>query len=204
MTIIADAWASVVAYWSANQGALILGVGSTSLVGVLIVLWRFIRTRQRSKVISTFAAIVVMAWTSEGLLHVGLAKFHLPTAFAVMTFFVFEAMMVASALKAEEHRNTKGVPGPAGQYVFVLAAASGIVAAFGAHNAGEVLLRVVLPPLAVGQWWIFLVDERATDTDDMRARRAATAADRQATWAVTPRSLLVRIGVMKPGTITVT
>jgi hypothetical protein len=185
--------------WDQYSGPVIIGVGVVALVLLVWIAVRFWRNRTRSKVVSTIAAVVVMAWTSEGLLAVALDTFHIPTGFAVMVFFVFEAMLLAAAMQAEEHRTATGVPGPAGQYAFLLAATSGIVASFGANGPGLVFLRVALPLIAVGQWWIALTAERSTDTDDMKAERQRRKDDRAATWAVTPRTVLIRLGLMKPG-----
>lgn len=195
-------------FWAAYATPIVTGTGAAAALLLAFLLWRFFRTRNRSKVVSTIAAVVVMAWTSEGLLSVGLRKFELPVGFAVATFFVFEAMMLAAGLKAEENRKTKGTPGAAGVYVFLLAALHGAVASFGAHIAGEVVLRLALPISAVGLWWILLTAERDDDKPEWKAQRAAErerkAADREATWTITPRTVLVRLGLMKPGTITVT
>lgn len=201
---ITTTWTAVVDFWTRWSEPIILGAGAvlTLLLGFL--LWRFARTANKSKIVSTVAAIVVMAWTSEGLLAVAIRKFELPVGFAAMTFFVFEAMMLAAALKSEEHRREKGTPGAAGGYVFVIAAMSGMVASFGAHNVGEVVLRVILPPLSVGLWWIFLVAERPGDKPEWKAEREKRADEQDARWAVTPRTILVAIGLMKPGKVTIT
>lgn len=191
-------------FWSHWGAPVILVVGITALGLIGFAAVRFARTRDRSKVVSTITAAVVMAWTSEGLLEVALRQMRLPLPFALMTFFVFEAMMLSAAMRAEEHRAAKGVPGPAGRYVFLLAVCSGIISAFGADTPGVIILRVILPPLAVGLWWIGLTAERSSDTEAMRAERARLAAEREATWVWTPRTLLVQLGLMKPGTITVT
>ena len=204
MNTLTDLWAAVADFWQANAEPVILGTGAALTLLIVFLLWRFLRTTNRSKVVSTLAAVVVMAWTSEGLLAVAIRNFKLPVGFAAMTFFVFEAMMLAAALKAEEHRKAKGVPGAAGGYVFAIAAASGVVASFGAHNPGEVVLRVMLPLLAVGLWWIFLVAERPDDRPEWRAEREARAAEQDARWTVTPRTVLVWLGLMKPGKVTIT
>ncbi len=204
MTPLTNLWTTVVDFWTRWSEPIILGTGGALTILVVFLLWRFIRTSNKSKLVSTLAAVVVMAWTSEGLLAVAVRKFDLPVGFAAMTFFVFEAMMLAAALKSEEQRKEKGTPGAAGGYVFVIAFVSGVVASFGAHNVGEVVLRVILPPLSVGLWWVFLVAERPGDKAEWKAERGARAAEQDARWTLTPRTVLVAVGLMKPGQVTIT
>jgi hypothetical protein len=194
----------VAVFWRGHQAEAVVGAAVVIMVVLAWSGWRLYRSRERSKVVSTLAAVLVMAWTSEGLLAVALYQVRLPLPFALMTFTVFEMMMLAAGLKAEEHRSTKGVPGPAGRYVFLIATVSGVIACLGAASTAERLLRVALPPLAVGLWWIGLAGERPTDNEQVRAERARRAAQREATWVWTPRTVLVRFGVMKPGATTVT
>lgn len=196
--------AGLTQFWENYGAVVILSVGVFALVLVVWALWRFNKTGNKSKVVSTFAAVVVMLWTSEGLLQAAIETFKIPWQFAVMSFFVFEAMMLAAALKAEENRKSRGLPGAAGQYVFVVAAVSGVITAFGAESAGLIAFRVILPPLAVGLWWVLLVADRDDDSPDIKAERTKARADREATWAITPRTVLVRLGVMRPGKTTTT
>ena len=196
--------AEVTRFWE-NYGALvILGTGVFALLLVSWALWRFSRTGNKSKVVSTIAAVVVMLWTSEGLLAVTVGEFGVPWQFAGVAFFVFEAMMLAAAMKAEENRRERGLPGAAGQYVFVIAVTSGVISAFGAETVGEIVLRVILPPLAVGLWWILLVSDRDDDSEEIQEKRRQKLAEREATWAITWTTLLVRWGVKKPGRSTTT
>jgi hypothetical protein len=192
------------ALWDQHQDAAVIGAGALALVLVAVVAWRIWHSAERSKILDRLTAVVVMAWTSEGLVHVALSTFKLPAAFVAITFFVFEAMMLSAGMKAEEYRRRRGVPGPAGRYVFLIAAVSGVVSSFGAGSAGEVFLRIVLPPLAVGLWWISLLMDRADDTEEIKAARTRAAEEREATWVHTPRSVAVRLGLMKPGRSTTT
>ncbi|MCW2899193.1 MAG: hypothetical protein JWO67_1458 [Streptosporangiaceae bacterium] len=185
--------------WADHQAAIVLGVGAVIVVLLAVVGWRFYRSGAKSKWVGGVAAVTVLAWTSEGLWQVARNRMHLPLAFAIMTFFVFEAMMIAAGMRAEEHRAAKGVPGPAGRYVWILATCSGFISSLGALVIVEYPLRVILPLLAVGLWWVGITAERDTDTDEMKAERQRLADEREATWTVTPRTILVRLGVMKPG-----
>lgn len=191
-------------FWEQYGALVVLVAGALALALIGWALVRFARTGSKSKVVGGVAAVVVMLWTSEGLLQATIEKFGIPWQFAAVAFFVFEAMMLAAALKAEENRRIRGLPGAAGGYVFVIAAASGTIAAFGAGTVGLIALRIVLPSLAVGLWWILLTSDREDDSEAIRTKRAKQLADREAQWAVTPTTLLIRWGIRKPGQITTT
>lgn len=201
MTNILDQLAKL---WTDHQAAIVLGVGAVIVVLLAVAGWRFYRSGSKSKWVGGIAAVSVLAWTSEGLWQVARDEMHLPLAFAVMTFFVFEAMMIAAGMRAEEHRAAKGVPGPGGRFVWILATCSGFISSLGAQVAVEYPLRVILPLLAVGLWWVGITAERDDDTDEMKAERQRLADEREATWTVTPRTVLVRLGLMKPGKSTTT
>lgn len=190
--------------WSRYGGWIITGVAAVTVALVLaavLVLWR---SRHRARLLSGLTALVVLAWTSEGLWEVARHTLGLPAAFAAMTFFVFEAMMLSSAMQAEQHRARYGTPGPAGRYVWVLAAITATVVGLNAASAVEAVLRVALPLAAAGLWWVGMLAPRDSDTEGIRAERERAAQRRAATWAVTPRTILVAIGLMRPGEETVT
>src|SRR5690606_32946291 len=149
-------------------------------------------------------ALVVLAWTSEGLWEVARYTLGLPLGFAVMTFFVYEAMMISCALQAERHRKRHPSPGPAGRYVWVLACITATVVALNASSLVEALLRFTLPLAAAGLWWVGVTAEREDDPDKVKQLREAEQARREAVWAVSWRRLLVAVGVMRPGTQTLT
>jgi hypothetical protein len=69
--------------------------------------------------------VVAVAVAGAGERPLGGITLGLPLGFAVMTFFVYEAMMITCALQAERHRKRHPSPGPAGRYVWVLASTRG-------------------------------------------------------------------------------
>jgi hypothetical protein len=85
-------------------------VGAVAGAGVLVValvvtaVVKVARSRQRDRWVAGLTALVVLAWTSEGLWEVARFTLGLPLGFAVMTFLVYEAMMLTCALQAERHR----------------------------------------------------------------------------------------------------
>jgi hypothetical protein len=107
-------------------------------------------------------------------------------------------MMLTSAVQAERHRRRHGTPGPAGRYVWLLATLTATIVALNASTLVEAALRFTLPLAAAGLWWISITAERDDEPEEVTARRAALAARRAATWAITPQTLLVAAGIMRP------
>lgn len=176
----------------AGMGVLVVALAATALV-------RVARSRQRDRWVSALTALVVLAWTSEGLWEVARFTLGLPLGFAVMTFFVYEAMMLTCALQAERHRKLHPSPGPAGRYVWVLASITATVVALNAETLVEALLRFTLPLAAAGLWWVGITAEREDDPGEVKQLREAERSRREAIWAVSWRRPLVAVGVMRPG-----
>lgn len=199
-----NGWTDTVTYLTDHRELFTLIGLALTIVLLAVVAWRFWRTGNRSKKIANLAAVVVMVWTSEGLWNVAVNRFDLPAQFAAISFFVFELLLLAAALRAEEERAQHGHPGAAGRYAFVIGGTSGFVSSFGAHNVGEVIFRIGLPMVALGLWWVLLVAPRATDTKEMQDARQRLQEKRDAAWVWTPNKILVVLGLKKPGAESVT
>ncbi len=189
-------------FWHLYGETAVLASGLALMIFLVWGGYRLYRTEAKSKSIATIAAVFAMAWTGYGLVHVALAVWHVPPAFAIPSFAVYEVLLLAAALKAEENRRHKGGPGAAGRYTFLIALSQGIVGASGAVNLGEAFMRATLPLLAVGLWYVLLVAEREDDKPEWITARAARAAAREATWVWTPRTIGVRLKLIRPGEIT--
>jgi NADH:ubiquinone oxidoreductase subunit 6 (subunit J) len=192
------------ALWDDYAYALVAGAGVLVVVTVVTAVVKVARSRQRDRVVGGLTAVVVLAWTSEGLWEVARFTLGLPLGFAVMTFFVYEAMMLTCALQAERHRKRHPSPGPAGRYVWVLAAITATVVALNAQTPVEALLRLTLPLAAAGLWWVGITAERDDDPDEVKQLREAERKRRETIWAISWRRLLVAVGVMRPGAQTLT
>ncbi len=195
----------VAEFFAAYSDAIALGAGAV----VTLVLVRAFRVaiqkkENRAKRVANFSAVITMVWTSEGLLNTAITDWGVPWQIAAIGFCVFEAMLVAAWLTAEENRKEYGSPGSAGLYAFLIATVQGAVAASGAGTFGEVFMRLALPPLAVGLAWVLLARPRPTDKEEWKEARAQAAAEREATWVWTPTTILVRWGIRHPGKVTVT
>jgi len=149
--------------------------------------------------VTGFAAAVVLAWTSEGLWEVATQKVGIAPQIAWVFFFVFEALMLSAAMEAEQHRRRYGEPGKWGVIVWLIATASGTISALASTTLAEVVLRLTLPLLAAGMWWVGITQERETDPPEVIARRAEAAALRESTWTITPSTVLVWLRLKRPG-----
>lgn len=195
---------AVNAFWADYGYALIVGVAVLVVALVVTAVVKVARSRQRDRWVAGLTALVVLAWTSEGLWEVARFTLGLPLGFAVMTFFVYEAMMITCALQAERHRKHHPSPGPAGRYLWVLAGITATVVALNAASLVEALLRFTLPLAAAGLWWVGVTAKREDDPDEVKQLREAERARREAIWAISWRRLLVAVGVMRPGAQTLT
>lgn len=133
------------AFWVAYGHIVIVASGAAVVILVLYATIRIVRSPRRDRWVGGLTALVVLAWTSEGLWEVAYGTLGLPLGFAVMTFFVYEAMMLTSALQAERHRKHHPSPGPAGRYVWVLASVTASIVALNANTPVEAMLRLSLP-----------------------------------------------------------
>lgn len=192
------------AFWNDYGYVLIAESGAMILALVVLAAVKVLRAPQRDRWVGGLTALVVLAWTSEGLWEVAYFTLGLPLGFAVMTFFVYEAMMLTSALQAERHRRRHPSPGPAGRYVWVLATITASIVALNAATLVEAMLRFTLPLAAAGLWWVGITAEREDDPADVQQLREQDRQRRDAIWAINPRQLLVAAGIMRPGTQTLT
>lgn len=186
--------------WASHGSWLVAGAVAVTLALVALALVAWWRSADRAQALSRVTAVVVLAWTSEGLWEVATQALGLPVAFAAVTFFVFEAMMLAAGMRAERHRASYGTAGPTGRYVWVIAATTATIVGLAADNLVELVLRVAIPLTAVGLWWtISISSPRDTDTPEIRAAREAARQARETTWTITPSTVLVWLGLRRPG-----
>ncbi|SBT63106.1 hypothetical protein GA0070622_0047, partial [Micromonospora sediminicola] len=197
-----EVWGEITGFWEKYSDQVMLGLGFVALGLVVASLVLFFKAKDKAKWISALAAIVVMAWTSEALLDVALHTWKLPAGFAGVAFFVFEALLLSTLMEAERERAETGMPGAAAGYAFVIAVVQGGVAALGTDIFSLQVLRVALPILAIGRWWLTLRRPRATDTEQMKQQRKQREEERESTWVITPTSILTALRIKRPGKLT--
>jgi hypothetical protein len=196
--------ADLLRFWAQHGQTVIVGVGLALAVFVLVLVTIFIKSGRKSQWAEAVAISAVLGWTSEGMWKVAVDVLHFPVQLALVTFFVAEALLLAAALRAKEQRALTGLPGTYGRIAWFLAVAFGTVVAFNAESLVEVCLRILLPVAVIWLWWAGLMMPHADDSEEMKNARRKQAEEREATWAITPRSVLVRWGILKPGRSTTT
>lgn len=185
--------------WDA-YGDLVLVVGAALVVAAtFVVVVQALRKVPVNRLIALVAVGPTLVWTSHGVWNVTVNALGMSPQIAVFAFLVFEAMLVNAGYEAEQHRRRYGTPGPHGRYVWVIAVTTGSIASLGDPTLVGSVARFVLPLVAAGLWWTTLTAPRPTDTAEMIAAREARARGRSTTWAVTPRTVLVAAGIMRPG-----
>ena len=193
-------------FWQDNSDAVIAGSGLFLLVLLALTTRAFVRSPNKAQAMDRISSILVLAWTSEGMWEVVTAKdkLNLPVELAVVMFFFAETMILSAAMDAEKYRKKHGHPGPYARLVWLLTLLFMLVVFVGADTLVEHVFRLVVPLAAVTKWSTRLGVEWDSDTDELKAKRAEYLADREATWVYTPKSLLIRAGLMKPGETTTT
>lgn len=183
-----------------GYGDLVLVVGAALVVvATFVVVVQVLRKVPVNRLIALVAVGPTLVWTSHGVWNVTVNALGMSPQIAVFAFLVFEAMLLNAGYEAEQHRRRYGTPGPHGRYVWVIALTTGTVASLGDPTMVGSVARFVLPLVAAGLWWTTLTAPRLTDTAEMTAAREARARGRSTTWAVTPRTVLVAAGIMRPG-----
>lgn len=191
--------AQVNSAWDSYGGLVVLGLGALVVAAACYVIVRVVRRVPVNRLIALVAVGPTLVWTSHGVWNVTVNALGMSPMIAAFAFLVFEAMLLNAAYEAEQHRRRYGTPGPHGRYVWVIALTTGTIASLGDPTLVGSVARFVLPLVAVGLWWTTLTAPRETDTRKMIEARERRARGRSTTWAITPRSLLVAAGIMRPG-----
>lgn len=191
--------AQVNSVWDAYGGLVLLGLGVLIVAAACYVIVRLVRRVPVNRLIALVAVGPTLVWTSHGVWNVTVNALGMSPMIAAFAFLVFEAMLLNAGYEAEQHRRRYGTPGPHGRYVWVIALTTGSIASLGDPTLVGSVARLGVPLVAAGLWWTTLTAPRETDTRKMTEARERRARDRSTTWAITPRSLLVAVGIMRPG-----
>lgn len=191
--------APVNSFWDAYGGPVLVGLGVVVAAAACYVILRVIRRTPVNRLIALVAVGPTLVWTSHGVWNVTVNALGMSPMIAAFAFLVFEAMLLNAGYEAEQHRRRYGTPGPHGRYVWVIALTTGSIASLGDPTLVGSVARFGVPLVAAGLWWTTLSAPRETDTRKMIEARERRARGRSTTWAITPRSLLVAAGIMRPG-----
>lgn len=179
---------SPVAAWAAgHREELVIAGLAVSVLLLGLVVRRAVRGGRPDRWIDAVAFATAFAWSAEGMFEVATQDLKLPILFAWVVFFLFEAQMLSSMLRANRHQREHGHPGRHGRAVWMIAAVAGVVVAAAADSPVEVPLRFVVPLLAAHQWWLGLTADGIT-----RDQGAVS-------WRWTPRRFLLWAGAIEPG-----
>lgn len=176
-------------FWAAYGQPIIFGVGGLAILIAAVLGWRFMRTGKPHERVGTLAVVLATAFSADGMWAVARKSLHLSVPVALVLFAMFEVVMLSQALLAK-HKLTVDAKANITRhinFVWTLAGLSGAVACLNSANPAEVVLRLVAPSVAAAIWWMNL-------TADGVARQPDAI-----TWRITPRRILVRLGIVEPG-----
>ena len=168
---------------------ILFGVGATgSLLGALLV-WRFFRTGHAHTRVGFLAVVLATAFAAEGMWEVATGPMGLPPLMAAGLFGMFEVVMVAQGLLAK-FKLAQNPPGDVRRhmnFVWAVAAASGMVASTASSSVPEFLLRLCAPAVGAGIWWMGITADKPAGVVQPTS------------WIWTPRRIGIHLGLIQPG-----
>ncbi|MEQ7125337.1 hypothetical protein ABN034_12530 [Actinopolymorpha sp. B11F2] len=176
-----------VGWITAHGPMLVVASGALLIAGAAVLVWRAYRTDRLADVATWFTVAIATAYSAEGMWEVAREGLDLNPWQAAGLFGVAEAAMTSEAIRARRHYKRHGRPGPHGAAVWVIATCAGVIATLNADSLVEAPVRLLVPLLAAWLWWLELTSEgirRQVDT---------------ITWRLSPRRILVRLGLAEPG-----
>lgn len=188
----AELWA----WLTDNALALVIPAGAIAVVVLLVLLVRAIRRGTADTWAVAFSTLTALGFSAEGMYEVTREKLtELPISVAAVLFLVGEAAMLASMVRAHRHFHrvnpVTGEPnrnlGKHGRFVWVIALTLGFVVSLNSSNVVEYAVRLSMPVLAAGMWWMGYAD------DVTRTTGQAT------TWRWHPRRIAIALGIIEPG-----
>lgn len=182
-------WTEVADFAQTYATPILFGVGTVgALLGVLLI-WRFFRTGHAHTRVGFLAVVLATAFAAEGMWEVARGPLGLSPVMAAGLFGMFEVVMVAQGLLAK-HKLAQTPPGNPRRhmnFVWAVAAGSGIVASSASSSVPEFLLRLFAPAVGAGIWWMGITADKPV------------AAAQPTSWIWTPRRIGIQLGLIKPG-----
>ncbi|MFG1776589.1 hypothetical protein ACGFIG_09190 [Micromonospora sp. NPDC049048] len=167
----------------------LFGAGAFAAALGLLLIWRFFRTGQAHTRVGSLAVVLATAFAAEGMWEVARGPLGLSPLMALGLFGMFEVVMVAQGLLAK-HKLAQNPPGDVRRhmnFVWAVAAGSGIVASSASGSLPEFLLRLFAPAVGAGIWWMGITADKPA------------GAVQPTSWIWTPRRIGIRLGLVKPG-----
>jgi hypothetical protein len=182
-----DSLATAVRWLVANPGKLWLLAVPVALLALVV--WRTVRAARADRpdaLVTLVATVIGLAWSAQGMWDTAVHHYGVEPLLASVLFLLFESFMVGNMLRAVRYRDDRVRRTRPVRFVWLTAVVMGIVVSL-AEGIGQAPLRIAVPLLVAGNWWIELV------ADDDPADRLATS------WRWTPRRLGLALGLLEPG-----
>lgn len=179
-----DAPEAVTAWFGADPARLWLLLIPAALL-VLVVL-RLRRSKRPDRRVTMLATVVGLGWSAQGMWDSAVHTYRVVPVLAAVLFFLFESFMVGNMLRAARYRDDRVRRSRPVRFVWLTAIVMGVIVAL-AEGASQAPLRLAVPLLVAGNWWIELI------ADDDPADRDATS------WRWTPRRIGLALGLLEPG-----
>lgn len=161
------------------------GLLAIALAALLI---RSVRRTNPDTIAVRVAVLLASAFSAQGMYEVATQRLGLPWWIAGGLFVVAEAAMLASGVRAHRMWERTSRLGPHGRFVWAIAVVAGFIVSLNAHSPSEYVLRLAMPLLAAGLWWMGYV------TDEAKARAVDAITYR---WSL--RRIGVVLGIIEPG-----
>ncbi|TDC81920.1 hypothetical protein E1193_13540 [Micromonospora sp. KC606] len=168
---------------------ILFGAGVVGALTGVALIWRFFRTGHAHTRVGFLAVVLATAFAAEGMWEVATGPMGLHPVMAAGLFGMFEVVMVSQGLLAK-HKLAQTPPGDVRRhmnFVWAVAAGSGIVASTASGSLPEFLLRLFAPAVGAGIWWMGI-------TADKPAGQAQVTS-----WIWTPRRIGIWLGLVRPG-----
>lgn len=175
---------AVTAWFGADPTRLWLLLVPAALLILIVV--RLRRTGRPDRKVTMLATVVGLGWSAQGMWDSAVHTYRVVPVLAAVLFFLFESFMVGNMLRAARYRDDRVRRSRPVRFVWLTAVVMGVIVAL-AEGASQAPLRLAVPLLVAGNWWIELI------ADDDPADRGTTS------WRWTPRHLGLVLGLLEPG-----
>lgn len=187
MNDLRTVWNAVVGFVSRDRNALVVGGLAVTVFTLVLVVRRAVRGGRPDTWLTVVSMLLGFAWSAEAMWEIATGTLHLSAYFAAPAFIVFESMLAVAMLRAERSQRLRQHPGRYGRSAWLIAVIMAVVASLSGDTLVESVLRFAVPLLVTKQWWDGMTGDGVT--------RPADAI----TWTWTPRRILVRLGLARPG-----
>lgn len=155
--------------------------------GVVFAVMLILAVRRLSAVkLAVAVAVAIGIGTSvEGMYNLAVGPLKLHGVWLLIPAVLFESAAIATGARAQAHAKQHGHPGRYAGTVWAFAFAAGVVTSLNGHSVAECAFRLVAPLIGTAVWY--------------QSLSGGGKAPDAITWVLTPRRLLVRIGLAQPG-----